>query len=307
MRKTGTTTRAVNHYIQKMIDNPGSTYKIVDHFDDVHNNSILIKRIEHRLQSEYPNMIDVSHSMDNYGKSSKGVNTMSVRYSPYVLLNKDIFAGRFVDKIIEGIFNHRNTQVDVYPYIKETYYENTKLGYPTINGDFLSKVFDFVRDRLRYEHKIDPTKLLSIDYSLEKDNEYIILTLYTNECLDNLFSLNKTKTRIDDMGMFSNVGVYKVDSVKVDNFDEYVSDCLTDCVNTSTRTNKLTRDIVSSIDDLSGCITTVKDSISTFAVNTNACIDVIDELKKEIDELKNKDKYKMPDNEIQINKMNMFK
>ena len=37
-----------------------------------------------------------------------------------------------------------------------------------------------------------------------------------------------------------------------------------------------------------------------------ACVDVIDELKKEIDELKNKDKYKMPDNGIQINKMNMF-
>lgn len=297
MRKTGTTTRTVNQYIQKMIDNPGLTYKIVDHFDDVHNNSILIKRIEHRLQNEYPYMIDISHSMDNYGKSAKGVNTMSVRYSPYVLLNKDIFIGRFVDKIIEGLFNHLNETIDVYPYIKETYDENIKLGYPTINVDFLIKVFDFVRDRLRYEHQIDPTKLLSIEYSLEKNNEYITLVLYTNEFLDNSFSLNKIKTCIDDMGMFSKVGVYN-DSVKVDNFDEYIS---ANCVNISTLTNKITSDIVSSGDYLSGCITTVNDSIST-----NVCVDVIDELKKEIDELKNKDKYKMPDNGIQINKLNMF-
>jgi hypothetical protein len=98
------------------------------------------------------------------------------------------------------------------------------------------------------------------------------------------------------MGMFSNVGVYN-DSVKVANFDEYIS---TNCVNISTITNKGSSDIVSSVGDLSGCI-------STFAVSTNACVDVIDELKKEIDELKNKDKYKMPDNGIQINKMNMFK
>jgi hypothetical protein len=241
-------------------------------------------------------MIDISHSMDNYGKSAKGVNTMSVRYSPYVLLNKDIFIGRFVDKIIEGLFNHLNKAIDVYPYIKETYDENIKLGFPTINGDFLIKVFDFVRDRLRYEHQIDPTKLLSIEYSLEKNNEYITLVLYTNEFLDNSFSLNKIKTCIDDMGMFSNVGVYN-DSVKVANFDEYIS---TNCVNISTITNKGSSDIVSSVGDLSGYI-------STFAVSTNACVDVIDELKKEIDELKNKDKYKMPDNGIQINKMNMFK
>lgn len=304
MRKTGTTTRTVNQYIQKMIDNPGLTYKIVDHFDDVHNNSILIKRIEHRLQNEYPNMIDISHSMDNYGKSAKGVNTMSVRYSPYVLLNKDIFIGRFVDKIIEGLFNHLNETIDVYPYIKETYDENIKLGYPTINVDFLIKVFDFVRDRLRYEHQIDPTKLLSIEYSLEKNNEYITLVLYTNEFLDNSFSSNKIKTCIDDMGMFSNIGVYN-DSVKVDNFDKYIS---ANRVNISTLTNKITSDIVNSADDLSGCIATINDNISacTFAVSTNACVDVIDELKKEIDELKNKDKYKMPDNDVQINKMNMF-
>ena len=302
MRKTGQTTRLVNHYIQKMIDNPGQSYQIVDHYNDVHNNAILVKCIEHRLQFEYSNKIDITHSMDNYGKQSTGINKMSVRYSPYVLNGRDIFIGRFVDKIIEALFTHINEQVEVYQYIKEVYNEN-KLGYPTINIEFVNKIFEFVKGRLRHEHKLDPIKLLSIDYSLEKNNEYIVLTLYTNEFLEDTFSLgNKTKTRIDDMEMFSNVGVYNVDAVKTDNFDEYISDCINTAI-----ANNVTSDIVSSIHELSGCITTVKDSFDTFSVSTTGCVDVIDELKNEIEKLKNKDKYKMPDSEIKINKMNMFK
>lgn len=376
MRKTGQTTRLVNHYIKKMIDNSGQLYQIVDHYNDVHNNSILVKRIEHRLQFEYSNKIDITHSMDNYGKISTGINTMSVRYSPYVLNGRDIFIGRLVDKIIEGLFTHLNEQIEVYPYIKETYDEN-KLGYPTINEDFLIKVFDFVRNRLRYEHHIDPTKLLSIDYSLEKNNEYIVLTLYTNEFLEDIFSLNnnKTKTRIDDMEMFSKVGVYNVDAAKTDNFDEYINDYLdkkTDRItvkvdysdsmsktkiedkhlyniinnnlegditheidqriinsiiddinkNNNTKNNNYSVSLTgtsdsssitnltgnsSSINNLTGCITAVKDSFNTFSISTNACVDIIDELKNEIEKLKNKGKYKMPDNEVKINKMNMFK
>lgn len=381
MRKTGQTTRLVNHYIQKMIDNPGQSYQIVDHYNDVHNNSILVKRIEHRLQNEYPNNIDITHHMDNYGKISTGINTMSVRYSPDVLNRRDIFIGRLVDKIIEVLFTHRNEQVEVYQYITEVYNANPKLGYPTVNIDFFNKVFEFVKERLRYEHKLDPIKLLSIDYSLEKNNEYIIFTLYTNEYLEDLFSLNnnKTRTRINNMEMFSNVGVYNVDAVKVDNFDKYIngyldkeisdritvkvdySDSMSNIKNgygelyhrieniwESEITNKIDQRIINnmnendntknnnhrvsltntsnsnSVTNLTDCITTVTgnsnsitnlagaikvvtDNINAVSVSTTGCIDVIDELKDEIEKLKNKGKYKMPDNKIQINKMNIFK
>lgn len=378
MRKTGQTTRLVNHYIKKMIDNPGQSYQIVDHYNDVHNNSILVKRIEHRLQFEYSNNIDITHSMDNYGATASGINTMSVRYSPYVLNGRDIFIGRLIDKIIEGLFTHINEQIEVYRYIKEVYNENPKLSYPTVNIDFLNKVFEFVKGRLRHEHKLDPIKVLSIDYSLEKNNEYIVLTLYTNEFLEDIFSLNnnKTKIRIDDMEMFSKVGVYNVDAAKTDNFDEYINDYLdkktsdritvkvdySDSMsktkiedkhlynlikndlegeitheidqriinsiiddinkNNNTKNNNYSVSLTgtgdsssitnltsnsSSINNLTGCITAVKDSFNTFSISTNACVDIIDELKNEIEKLKNKGKYKMPDTKIQINKMNIFK
>ena len=63
----------------------------------------------------------------------------------------------------------------------------------------------------------------------------------------------------------------------------------------------------SSITNLSGCITAVKDNFDTFSVSTTGCVDIIKELKDEIEKLKNKSKYKMPDNKVQINKMNIFK
>lgn len=305
MRKTGQTTRLVNHYIKKMIDNPGQSYQIVDHYNDVHNNSILVKRIEHRLQFEYSNNIDISHSMDNYGVTATGRNTMAVRYSPYVLLDRDIFIGRVVDEVIESLFKNMNKLVNILEIAQHVYKDNPKLLFPKLNNDFCDKVIKCTSNRLKYEHNIiNVDTLLSSEYDVSKellnseDNRYFVITLYSPDFLEDIFSLgNKTKTRIDNMEMFSTVGVYNVDAAKVDNFDEYISDSLTEPI-----TNKITSDIISSVQKLSGCITTVNDSI-----NTTACVNVIDELKDEIEKLKNKDKYKMPDNEIQINKMNMFK
>lgn len=306
MRKTGQTTRLVNHYIKKMIDNPGQSYQIVDHYNDVHNNSILVKRIEHRLQYEYSNDIDITHSMDNYGAAATGTNTMSVRYSPYVLLDRDIFIGRVVDEVIERLFHNMNKPVNILEIVQHVYKDNPKLLFPKLNNDFCDKVIKYTSDRLKYEHGIvDVDNRLSSEYDISKEQcicednryfaRYFVMTLYSNDFLEDIFSLNnnKTKTRIDDMELFSNVGVYNVDAVKVDNFDEYVSDCL--------------KTEISSVQDFSGCITAVNDSINTFAVSTTACVDVIDELKNEIEKLKNKDKYKLPNNEVQINKMNMFK
>lgn len=302
MRKTGQTTRLVNHYIQKMIDNPGQSYQIVDHYNDVHNNSILVKRIEHRLQYEYSNDIDISHSMDNYGVTATGTNKMSVRYSPYVLLDRDIFIGRVVDEVIESLFQNMNKQVNILEITQRVYKANPKMLFPTLNNDFCNKVITHTSGRFKYEHGItNIDNRLSSEYNVSKeslisqDNRYFVMTLYSNDFLEDIFSLNnnKTKTRIDDMELFSNVGVYNVDAAKVDNFDEYVSDCF--------------KTEISSVQDFSGCITAVKDSINTFAVSTTGCVDVIDELKNEIEKLKNKDKYKLPDNEVQINKMNMFK
>lgn len=308
-RKTGQTTRQINMYIKDMIDHPGQLYQIVDHYNDVHNNSIMVKRIEHRLQHEYPKMIDVYHTMNNYGVTATGRNTMSVRYSPYVLLDRDIFIGRVVDEVVESLFQNMNKPVNILEITQRVYKDNQKLLFPMLNSDFCGKVIRHTSDRLKYEHSItNIDNRLSCEYNVSKelltyeDNRYFVMTLYSPDFLEAKLSL---KVDVDNLDVFKDV--YK-------EYNNVIDACVTKdisdvSINDSndwikiTSSDHLTSNISSNICNISsnicvGCIDT--------DVNCGV-IDKFEELEKMVEELKNKDKYKMPNLNTKYDEFNLFK
>lgn len=298
-RKTGQTTRQINMYIKDMIDNPGQLYQIVDHYNDVHNNSIMVKRIEHRLQHEYPNMIDVYHTMDNYGVTATGRNTMCVRYSPYVLLDRDIFIGRVVDEVVENLFNNINKPVNVLESTQHVYKDNPKMLFPTLNNDFCDKVIKHTLDRLKYEHYItNIDNLLSSEYNVSKeslisqDNRYFVITLYSSDFLEAKLSL---KVDVDNLDVFKDA--YKEYNAVIDN-------CVTKDISDASSNDwiKLSSD--------GHLMSNISSNICTVSIDTDCCnsaIDKFDELEKMVEELKNKDKYKMPDVKTKYDEFNLFK
>lgn len=298
-RKTGQTTRQINMYIKNMIDNPGQSYQIVDHYNDVHNNSIMVKRIEHRLQNEYPNMIDVYHRMDNYGVTATGTNTMSVRYSPYVLLDRDIFIGRVVDEVIESLFHNMNKPVDILEIAQHVHKDNPKTSFPTLNNDFCNKVIKHTLDRFKYEHGISNIdNCLSSEYNVSKEslisisNRYFIMKLYSPEFLEAKLSL---KVDVDNLDVFKDA--YK-------EYNGVIDTCVTKDISSDVSGNdwiKLSSD--------GNLITNISNNICVGSIDTdcNSVIDKFEELEKMVEELKNKDKYKMPDVKTKYDEFNLFK
>jgi hypothetical protein len=296
-RKTGQTTRQINMYIKNMIDNPGQSYQIVDHYNDVHNNSIMVKRIEHRLQNEYPNMIDVYHRMDNYGVTATGTNTMSVRYSPYVLLDRDIFIGRVVDEVIESLFHNMNKSVDILEITQHVHKDNPKTLFPTLNNDFCDKVIKHTLDRLKYEHYItNIDNRLSSEYNVSKEslisisNRYFIMKLYSPEFLEAKLSL---KVDVDNFDVFKDA--YKeyngiIDTCVAKDISDVTSNDYNDLIKLTSDSNLTTNICVGSID-----------------TDCNSVIDKFEELEKMVEELKNKDKYKTPDLRAKYDEFNLFK
>lgn len=299
-RKTGQTTRQINMYIKDMIDHPGQLYQIVDHYNDVHNNSIIVKRIEHRLQREYPKMIDVYHTMDNYGVTATGANTMCVRYSPYVLLDRDIFIGRVVDEVVESLFKNMNKPVNILEITQRVYKDNPKMLFPTLNNDFCDKVIKHTLDRLKYEHSItNIDNRLSSEYNVSKeliipnDDRYFVITLYSPDFLEAKLSL---KVDVDNFDVFKDA--YKEYNGVIDN-------CVTKDISLDVGGNdwiKLTSD--------EHLKTNISSNICTVSIATdcyNSTIDKFEELEKMVEELKNKDKYKMPDVRTKYDEFNIFK
>lgn len=298
-RKTGQTTRQINMYIKDMIDNPGQLYQIVDHYNDVHNNSIMVKRIEHRLQHEYPNMIDVYHTMDNYGVTATGRNTMCVRYSPYVLLDRDIFIGRVVDEVVENLFNNINKPVNVLESTQRVYKANPKMLFPTLNNDFCDKVIRHTLDRLKYEHYItNIDNRLSSEYNVSKeslisqDNRYFVMTLYSPDFLEAKLSL---KVDVDNLDVFKDA--YK-------EYNAVIDTCVTKDISDASSNDwiKLSSD--------GHLMSNISSNICTVSIDTDCCnstIDKFEELEKMVEELKNKDKYKMPDVKTKYDEFNLFK
>ena len=300
-RKTGQTTRQINMYIKDMIDNPGQLYQIVDHYNDVHNNSIMVKRIEHRLQHEYPNMVDVYHTMDNYGVTATGRNTMCVRYSPYVLLDRDIFIGRVVDEVVESLFKNMNKPVNILEITQRVYKDNPKMLFPTLNNDFCDKVIRHTGDRLKYEHSVtNIDNRLSCEYNVSKesliceDNRYFVMTLYSPDFLEAKLSL---KVDVDNFDVFKDA--YKEYNGVIDN-------CVTKDISLDVGGNdwiKLTSD--------EHLLTTISINICVGSIaidnDCNSVIDKFEELEKMVEELKNKDKYKTPDLTPKYDEFNLFK
>lgn len=304
-RKTGQTTRQINMYIKDMIDNPGQLYQIVDHYNDVHNNSIIVKRIEHRLQHEYPNMVDVYHTMDNYGVTATGRNTMCVRYSPYVLLDRDIFIGRVVDDVVESLFQNMNKQVNILESTQRVYKDNPKMLFPTLNNDFCDKVIKHTLDRLKYEHNItNIDNSLSCEYNVSKeliipnDDRYFVMTLYSPDFLEAKLSL---KVDVDNFDVFKDV--YK-------EYNNVIDTCVAkdiSCVSSNDCNDwiKLSSD---------GHLKTNISSnicVGTIDVDCNSVVDKFEELEKMVEELnnelKNKDKYKTPNLKPKYDEFNLFK
>jgi len=285
-RKTGRTTKLINKYIKDMIDNPGLLYRITDHYNDVHNNSIMVKRIEHRLQNEYPNMIDIYHTMDNYGATASGANTMCVRYSSYVLLDKDIFIGRVVDEVIESLFHNMNKPVNILESVQDVYKDNSKILFPKLNSDFCDKVIKHTSDRLKYEHCINVDNCLSSEYDISKEPvicennryfaRYFVMTLYSPDFLEDKLSL---KTNIDNLDIFKE-------------YTEIIDTCDTKDISATSGNDWIK---LSSNDNLTN---NISNSICTISADTNtisnSIIGELEELKRMVDELKNKDKYKTP-------------
>lgn len=296
-RKTGQTTRRINVYIKDMIDHPGQLYQIVDHYNDVHNNSIIVKRIEHRLQREYPKMIDVYHTMDNYGVTATGANTMCVRYSPYVLLDRDIFIGRVVDEVVESLFKNMNKPVNILEITQRVYKDNPKILFPTLNNDFCDKVIKHTLDRLKYEHYItNIDNRLSSEYNVSKeslisqDNRYFVMTLYSPDFLEAKLSL---KVDVDNFDVFKDA--YKeynavIDTCVTKDISDVTSNDYNDLIKLTSDGNLTTNICVGSID-----------------ANCNSVIDKFEELEKMVEELKNKDKYKTPDLRAKYDEFNLFK
>lgn len=300
-RKTGQTTRQINMYIKDMIDHPGQSYRIVDHYNDVNNNSIMVKRIEHRLQNEYPKMIDVHHMMDNYGVTATGANTMWVRYSPYVLLERDIFIGRVVDEVIESLFHNINKPVNILEIAQHVHKDNPKILFATINNDFCNKVIKYTSDRLKYEHGItNVDNRLSSEYNvsreslISKDNRCFVMTLYSYDFLEDTLSL---KANIDNLDVFK------------DAFKEYegvIDTCVAKDISLDTGGNdwiKLTSD--------EHLLTNISSNVCVGSIaidnDCNSVIDKFEELEKMVEELKNKDKYKIPDLTAKYDEFNLFK
>jgi hypothetical protein len=301
-RKTGQTTRQINMYIKDMIDHPGQSYQIVDHYNDVHNNSIMVKRIEHRLQHEYPNMVDVYHTMDNYGVTATGRNTMCVRYSPYVLLDRDIFIGRVVDEVVESLFKNMNKPVNILEITQRVYKDNPKMLFPTLNNDFCDKVIKHTLDRLKYEHYItNIDNRLSSEYNVSKeslisqDNRYFVMTLYSPDFLEAKLSL---KVDVDNFDVFKDV--YK-------EYNAVIDTCVSKDISDTSSNDwiKLTSD--------EHLLTTISSNICVGSIdaNCNSVIDKFEELEKMVEELnkelKNKDKYKTPVLKPKYDEFNLFK
>ena len=303
-RKTGRTTRQINKYIKDMIDNPGLLYRIVDHYNDVHNNSIMVKRIEHRLQNEYPNMIDIYHTMDNYGVTATGANTMCVRYSSYVLLDRDIFIGRVVDEVIESLFHNMNKPVNILECVQQVYKDNSKILFPKVNSDFCDKVINRTLDRLKYEHGItNVDNCLYSEYDISKeggvceDNRYVAchfaMTLHSPEFLDKCVTINTDKL-VNDLDIFKEY--LNIPNVCVPKENDCVIHDNANCIRVNNPNLTLTDDNL--------CIDAtikVRDDISV------GVIDKFDELEKMVEELKNKDRYKMPEFNIKYDEFNLFK
>lgn len=297
-RKTGQTTRQINMYIKDMIDHPGQSYRIVDHYNDVNNNSIMVKRIEHRLQREYPKMVDVYHTMDNYGVTATGTNTMCVRYSPYVLLDRDIFIGRVVDEVVESLFKNMNKPVNILEITQRIYKDNPKMLFPTLNNDFCNKVITHTSGRFKYEHGItNIDNRLSSEYNvskeslISKDNRCFVMTLYSPDFLEDTLSL---KANIDNLDVFK------------DAFKEYervIDNCVTKDISCTTSNDwiKLSSD--------GHLKTNISSNICTVSIGNdyNSVIDKFEELEKMVEELKNKDKYKTPDLTAKYDEFNLFK
>lgn len=302
-RKTGQTTRQINMYIKDMIDHPGQLYQIVDHYNDVHNNSIMVKCIEHRLQREYPKMIDVYHTMDNYGVTATGANTMTVRYSPYVLLDRDIFIGRVVDEVVESLFQNMNKQVNILEITQRVYKANPKMLFPTLNNDFCDKVIKHTLDRLKYEHYItNIDNRLSSEYNVSKeslisqDNRYFVMTLYSPDFLEAKLSL---KVDVDNFDVFKDA--YK-------EYNAVIDTCVAKDISLDVGGNdwiKLTSD--------EHLLTNISSNICTASISAdcNSVVDKFEELEKMVEELnkelKNKDKYKTPDLKPKYDEFNLFK
>lgn len=299
-RKTGQTTRQINTYIKDMIDHPGQLYRIVDHYNDVHNNSIMVKRIEHRLQREYPKMIDVYHTMDNYGVTATGANTMCVRYSPYVLLDRDIFIGRVVDEVVESLFKNMNKPANILEVTQRVYKDNPKMLFPTLNNDFCDKVIRHTADRLKYEHSVtNIDNRLSSEYNVSKeslisqDNRYFVMTLYSPDFLEAKLSL---KVDVDNFDVFKDA--YK-------EYNAVIDTCVAKDISLDVGGNdwiKLTSD--------GHLSTNISSNICTVSIDSDCCnsaIDKFEELEKMVEELKNKDKYKMPDVKTKYDEFNLFK
>lgn len=306
-RKTGQTTRQINMYIKDMIDHPGQLYRIVDHYNDVHNNSIMVKCIEHRLQHEYPKMIDVYHTMNNYGVTATGANTMSVRYSPYVLLDRDIFIGRVVDEVVESLFQNMNIPVNILEITQRVYKDNPKMLFPTLNNDFCDKVIRHTSDRLKYEHYItNIDNCLSCEYDVSKEslisNRYFTMTLYSPDFLEAKLSL---KVDIDNLDVFKDA--YKeyngvIDACVAKDISDVSINDSNDWIKI-TSSDHLTSNISSNICNISSNICTV----SIDADANCGVIDKFEELEKMVEELKNKDKYKMPNLNTKYDEFNLFK
>lgn len=307
-RKTGQTTRQINKYIKDMIDNPGLSYQIVDHYNDVHNNSIMVKRIEHRLQNEYPNMIDVYHSMDNYGAMATGTNIMSVRYSSCILVDRDIFIGRVVDEVIESLFHNMNKPVNILECVQQVYKDNSKVLFPKLNKDFCDKVIKHTSDRLKYEHGIiNVDDHLSSEYDISKEptilveNRYFarhfVMTLHSPDFLDKCLTINTDKL-VNDLDIFKEY--LNVSNVCVPKENDYAIHDNANCI----RVNNPNLTIV---DDNLYVDATIKvrDDIGV------GVTDKFEELEKMVEELENKlnnkDRYKMPDYNIKYDEFNLFK
>ena len=300
-RKTGQTTRQINAYIKDMIDHPGQLYQIVDHYNDVHNNSIMVKRIKHRLQHEYPKMIDVYHTMDNYGVTATRANTMCVRYSPYVLLDRDIFIGRVVDEVVESLFKNMNKPVNILEITQRVYKDNPKMLFPTLNNDFCGKVIRHTSDRLKYEHSVtNIDNRLSCEYNVSKesliceDNRYFVMTLYSPDFLEAKLSL---KVDVDNFDVFKDA--YK-------EYNGIIDNCVAKDISLDAGGNdwiKLTSD--------EHLLTTISSNICVGSIaidnDCNSVIDKFEELEKMVEELKNKDKYKTPDLTPKYDEFNLFK
>jgi hypothetical protein len=299
-RKTGQTTRQINMYIKDMIDHPGQSYRIVDHYNDVNNNSIMVKRIEHRLQNEYPKMIDVHHMMDNYGVTATGANTMWVRYSPYVLLERDIFIGRVVDEVIESLFHNINKPVNILEIAQHVYKDNPKILFATINNDFCNKVIKYTSDRLKYEHGItNVDNRLSSEYNvsreslISKDNRCFVMTLYSYDFLEAKLSL---KVDVDNFDVFKDA--YKEYNNVIDTCVEKDISCVSS--NDCNDWIKLSSD--------GHLKTNISSNICTVSIGNdyNYAVDKFEELEKTVEKLKNKDKYKMPDLRPKYDEFNLF-